>query len=95
MSSIENIIVAGIKLHADQPTDVAMHRLFGWVIWQFPQPEQKGFLGAVRPPEPGYEWMPAVIRADKNRVKVYGNAGDNYPTPEKALEFFNQKKSSS
>ena len=92
---MENIIVAGIKLNTDQPTDVAMHRLFGWVIWQFPQPQNKGYLGAVRPPEAGYEWLPALIRADKNRVKVYGNAGENYPTPEKALEFFNERKNNS
>jgi hypothetical protein len=93
MSSMDNITVAGIKLNTDQPTDVAMHRLFGWVIWQFPQPQDKGYLGAVRPPEAGYEWLPAVIRADKNRVKVYGNVEKIYPTPEEALEYFNDIKS--
>jgi hypothetical protein len=91
MSSKENISVAGIKVHTNKPTNVAMHKLFGWVIWQFPRPKKKGYQGAVRPPETGSEWIPAVIRADKNRVKVYGNAGKTYPTPEKAVEFFQEK----
>lgn len=90
MSKDENITVGGIKLRTDKPTNVAMHRLFGWVIWQFPQPQTKGYQGAVRPPEPDHEWIPAVIQADENRVRVYGNAGGKYPTPEKAIEFFNE-----
>lgn len=90
MSSNENFTVAGIKLRTDKPTNVAMHRLFGWVIWQFPQPQRKGYQGAVRPPEPDREWIPAVIQADENRIRVYGNAREKYPTPEKALEFFNE-----
>ena len=88
MSSKENISIAGIKLRTDKPTNVAMHRLFGWVIWQFPQPQKKGYQGAVRPPETDREWIPAVIQADENRVRIYGNAGKEYPTPEKAVDYF-------
>ena len=83
--------VAGIKLRTDKPTNVALHRWFDWVIWQFPRPQKKGYQGAVRPPEAGYNWIPAVIRDDENRVKVYGNAGKTYPTPEEAVEFFQEK----
>ena len=90
MSSDESISVAGIKLRTDAPTNVAMHRLFDWVIWQFPRPQKNGFQGAVRPPEEGNEWIPAVIRADQNRIKVYGNAGTTYPSPEAAVEYFNK-----
>ncbi len=89
MSSDESISVAGIRLRTDKPTNVAMHRLFGWVIWQFPLPKKKGFQGAVRPPAGESEWIPAVIRADKNRVKVYGNVEKRFPTPEAAVEYFN------
>ncbi|MFL7838151.1 MAG: hypothetical protein ACK2T4_00355 [Candidatus Promineifilaceae bacterium] len=92
MSSKEKIKVAGIKLRTDKPTNVAMDQLFGWVIWQFPQPQRRGYQGAVRPPEPEHAWIPAVIEIDNNRVRVYGNAGEMYPTPEKAVEFFNNEE---
>jgi hypothetical protein len=95
MSNKEKIDVAGIKLRTDKPTNVAMHRMFDWVIWQFPQPQKKGYVGAVRPPETEHEWFPAIIQADNNRVRVYGNAENKYPTPEKAAEFFKDDESSS
>ena len=79
--------VAGIKLHRDRPTDVALHRLHGWVIWQFPQPQKRGYLGAIRPALPGHEWIPALIRADRNSVKVFGNAPSNFTTPEEAADY--------
>lgn len=88
-------MVAGIKVHADKPTNVAMHRLFDWVIWQFPRPQRKGFQGAVHPPEADHKWFPAIIRADENRVLLYGNTGKSYPTPEAAVEYFNQLKKES
>ena len=90
MSSKDNITVAGIKLPTDKPTHVDKHRLIGWVIWQFTQPEKKGFHGAVRPPETDHEWIPAVIQADENRVRVFGNSGQVFPTPEKAVAYFNE-----
>jgi len=95
MSSEDTNTIAGIKLRTDKPTNVALHRLFGWVIWQFPRAQKKGYQGAVRPAESGHEWIPAVIQADENRVKVFGNAGKTYPTPEKAVEFFQESKKSS
>jgi hypothetical protein len=95
MSNKEKIDVAGIKLRTDRPTNVAMHRLFEWVIWQFPEPQSRGYIGAVRPPEPDYKWIPAIIQADNNRVRVYGNAEDQYPTPEKAAEFFSDDENNS
>jgi hypothetical protein len=95
MSSKERIDVAGIKLRTDRPTNVALHRLYKWVIWQFPQPLKNGYQGAVRPPEPDHDWIPAVIQVENNRVRVYGNAAGNYPTPEKAVEFFDEEENSS
>ncbi len=95
MSSKNKSKVGGIELRNDKPTNVAMHRLFGWVIWQFPRPQDKGYQGAVRPPAVEQAWIPAVIRADVSRVMVYGNAGKSYPTPEEAAEYFHNSKKGS
>lgn len=95
MSSMNKIKVGGIELRSDKPTNVAMHRLFGWVIWQFPRLQEKGYQGAVRPPAAEQEWIPAIIRADESRVMVYGNAGKSYSTPEEAAEYFNKNRKGS
>jgi len=94
MSSNDKIKVAGITLRVDKPTNIAIHRLFGWVIWQFPRPQKKGYLGAIRPPGAEQAWLPAVIRAEEDRVKVYGNVTEKYSSPEQAVEFFQEKNSS-
>ena len=92
MSSENSNVVAGIKLRTDKPTNIALHRLYGWVIWQFPRPQGKGYQGAIRPPEAGQNWIPAVIRAEENRVKIFSNAGKTYASPEKAMEYFQETK---
>jgi hypothetical protein len=92
MSKIdEREVVAGVKLRKDKPTNVALDKLYGWVIWQFPHAQKSGYQGAVRPPIADHEWIPAVIRADKKRVRVYGNAGRTFPTPEEAVAYFQEK----
>jgi hypothetical protein len=93
MSQEEYSNVAGIKLRTDKPTNVALHRLFGWVIWQFPLPQKKGYKGAVRPPIGDLAWIPAIIRTDKKLVKIYGNLDKRYATPEKAVQYFQEKGS--
>jgi hypothetical protein len=90
MSSEKENIIAGIKLHTDKPTDVSLHRLYGWVIWQFPRSEKRGFQAAIRPPLAEHDWIPALIQAEKDRARVYGNALKRYPTPEEAAEFFQE-----
>ena len=80
--------VAGIELHSDRPTTLTYQQLFRWVIWQFPLPRQNGFCGAVRPPEAGQEWIPAIIQSDNERVQVYAHVGETFPTPETAVEYF-------
>ena len=87
-------IVAGIELHPDRPTIVTFQQLFQWVIWQFPIRRQKGFCGAVRPPEAGQEWIPAIIQSDNKRVQVYAHVGETFPTPETAVEYFSTSKGS-
>ncbi len=91
MSSIDKRTVAGISLRSDKPTNVAVRRLFGWVIWQFPHLQKNGYLGAIRPPGAGHNWLPAVIFSDKDRVRVYGNITEEYASPEKALAFFHKE----
>jgi hypothetical protein len=87
-------IVAGIELHPDRPTTLTYHQLFQWVIWQFPIRRQKGFCGAVRPPEAEQEWIPAIIQSDNKRVQVYAHVGETFPTPETAVEYFSTSKGS-
>lgn len=91
MSSEDREIIAGIRLRKDKPTNVTMDKLYGWVIWQFPNPQKGGYQGAVRPPLVDHEWIPAVIQADNKRVRVYGNAGMTFPTPEDAAGYFREK----
>jgi len=88
----QNKIVAGIKLRSDRPTTLTFHDLFQWVIWQFPRPEQKGLCGAVRPPLTDHDWIPAIIQAGNKRVYVHAHAGETFPTPELAAEYFNEGK---
>ena len=95
MSNQEKYNVAGIALRTDKHTNIALHRLYGWVIWQFPRLRNNGYLAAIRPPLVDQEWIPAIIRADRNQVKVYGNAGKKYATPEEAVEFFQENKKGS
>ena len=80
--------VAGIKLRSDRPTRVSLEALAQWVVWQFPQPEKNGFRGAVRPPLPGASWMPAIIEADKGRVRLYAHTEADYDSPEAAVAYF-------
>jgi len=82
-------IVAGIELDPNRPTTLTYHQLFQWVIWQFPVRRQKGFCGAVRPPEADQRWIPAIIQSDSKRVQVYAHVGETFPTPETAVEYFN------
>jgi hypothetical protein len=84
-------VIDGIKLRLDKPTNVAIQRLFGWVIWQFPLPQKKGFQAAVRPPVVGHDWFPAIVRADKNQVKIFGNASEHYTSPEAAVAYFKER----
>lgn len=88
----KNKVVAGIKLRTDRPTSLTFRDLFHWVIWQFPRQEQKGLCGAVRPPVEGHDWIPAIILAGNKRVYVYAHAGETFPTPELAADFFNEGK---
>jgi hypothetical protein len=83
-------LVAGVKLRLDKPTNVAMRSLYGWVIWQFPVPQKKGFQAAVRPPLADHAWLPAIVRADKNRVKIYGHIDEQYASPDAALAYFKE-----
>ena len=86
------MIIAGVKLRSDRPTTLSYHQLYQWVIWQFPRPSRKGFCGAVRPPIAEHEWIPAVILADKERVRVYAHLDQTFPSPETAVEYFNENK---
>ncbi len=94
MSSGDKIVVAGIKLRTDRPTNVKLDDLYGWVIWQFPRPQKAGYCGAVRPPSAEHKWFPALILTEKNRVQVYGNLDKQYSTPERAVNYFQEKESS-
>lgn len=84
--------IAGIKLRSDRPTILSYRQLYQWVIWQFPRPnKRRGFCGAVRPPIADHEWIPAVIQVDKERVHVYAHLDQTFPTPETAVEFFDEE----
>ncbi|MDX1414121.1 MAG: hypothetical protein R3293_08010 [Candidatus Promineifilaceae bacterium] len=85
----KSVTIAGIKLRTDRPTRLTFQELFQWVIWQFPRPEKSGLCGAVRPPLPDHDWIPAIIQVGKKCVFVHAHAGETFPTPELAVEFFN------
>ena len=91
MSSEDRETIAGVRVRRDKPTNVALDKLYGWVVWQFPQAQRGGYQGAVRPPTDDHEWIPAVIQADKKRVRIFGNAGQTFPTPEEAAGYFQEK----
>jgi hypothetical protein len=86
----KQIVVAGIKLRSDRPTLISCHQLYQWVIWQFPRANKKYFCGAVRPPGATYGWIPAKIRADKEKIRIYAHLGETFPSPETAVEYFDQ-----
>jgi hypothetical protein len=88
----EKMVVAGIELQTDGPTTLTFQQLFQWVIWQYPLTRQKGFCGAVRPPETDQEWIPAIIQSDNQLVDVYAHVGETFSTPETAVEYFSARK---
>lgn len=83
-SNDEAKTVAGLKFSAHDPTEVALEKLYHWVIWQYPRRKGKGYYGAVRPPTPDEGWYPAIVHADQQRVLVYIHVPEPFPSPEAA-----------
>ncbi len=84
--------VASVTLQTNKPTHLSAKDLFNWVIWQFPQPKEGGFCGAVHPPLPDHPWYPAIIRDKGQQIQVYGHLEDEFATPEEAMSYLNQIK---
>ena len=83
----DKLVIADISLNADSPTTVTFADLYTWVIWQFPKPAAAGLCGAVRPPGPGYNWYPAIVETNRERVQVFAHLEQSYATPEAAAEY--------
>lgn len=82
----ELITVAGIDFDSN-PTVVPLDELFSWVIWQYPRRKGKGYYGAVRPSDPQWGWLPAIVLADQRRVLVFAHVGELFTTPETAAKY--------
>lgn len=76
--------VAGLTFNPDGPTEIPLDKLYHWVIWQYPRRKGKGYYGAVRPPALDGGWYPAIVQADLQRVIVYGQVAEPFPSPEAA-----------
>ena len=81
------LVVADISLKTDSPTTLAFADLYTWVIWQFPKPVAGGLCGAVRPPGSDYNWFPAVVETNREKVRVFAHLEQTYTTPETAAEY--------
>lgn len=86
----EKRIVGKLTFHTAKPTAVSFQQLHSWVIWQFPRPHKNGMCGAVRPPLPGYDWIPAIIDSKQQSVQVFAHLAESYATPETAVAYFTQ-----
>jgi phosphoglycolate phosphatase-like HAD superfamily hydrolase len=82
----DHITVAGITFDSN-PTVVSLDELYSWVIWQYPRRKGKGYYGAVRPSDPQWGWLPAVVLADQRRVLVFAHVGELFTTPESAAKY--------
>ncbi|MCB8989065.1 MAG: hypothetical protein R3E31_01400 [Chloroflexota bacterium] len=83
-------LVANLTLSANQPTIVAREALFNWIVWQFPTLKNGNLCAAVHPPLPGYGWLPAVIKGEKN-VQVFAHLDAPFESPETAVDYFTGK----
>ena len=81
-----------IEFDQNQPTTLTFKQLYQWVIWQFPHPVENGLTGAVHPPEPDTNWVPAVIFPKQKRVRVYAHLDSSHATPEEAAECIQRLK---
>jgi hypothetical protein len=86
MMETVTMVVAGLPLANDQPTQLSFADLATWVIWQFPARRQGGLCGAVRPSLAGHGWYPALIFPKEKYALVYGHLGKHHPTPEEASD---------
>ena len=85
-------LIDKILLHKDKPTEVTIEELFTWVIWQFPNGTQEAAFGAVHPPEEGHGWFPVMINQSDNKISIFGNLENQFPSPEDVSTYFSEQK---
>lgn len=85
MSARKTLVLGGITIDPAKPTTIPLERLFAWVVWQFPRVGEKGYCGAVHPPEIGHGWYPAFIDNQEASVHIFGHVKEPFPSPEAAV----------
>ena len=81
-----------INLNQQNFTALPVEQLPTWVIWQFPQETNDGFLcAAVRSTEAGSLWWPACIDTTAQKVYLLSEADPLFATPEEAVAFLKNK----
>ena len=74
-----------ISFLSDKPTPLTFAELYSWIIWQFPQKLDENWLcGAIKPPIPKTEWLPATINHKEKRALIYAHLSKTFATPQEA-----------
>jgi phosphoglycolate phosphatase-like HAD superfamily hydrolase len=84
--------IDGIVFKPSGATTVSRAQLFNWVVWQFPRLKRGEYCAAVRAPHGDRGWLPALIAADEDHVRVYAGLKTDFPTPEAAVNYLDQLK---
>ena len=79
--------VGSVELNLKEPTELTFPDLHDWVLWQFPTLQGGWLLGAVHPPDPQFGWFPARIQPKKQRIQLFANGVDPFPSPEEAAQW--------